>query len=684
MNSGTGILDILNQIATDNSAKIVATSWGGDESSQSDIIDSESPIFQQMASQGQTFTAASGDMGAYDDGSSLSVDDPSSQPYVLGVGGTTLTLNVDGSYSHESAWGDQPLPNPSGGGGGISSHWTKPSYQSGLGSSGNMRDVPDVALNSASAQPYSIYEGGGWVLLYGTSAASPLWAAFLSLVDQQRASTGRGPVGFVNPAIYTIARGSKYATDFHDISDGTNNLYYSAVPGYDDATGWGSFIGAALIADLAGSVPAAPAALTATAGNAKVTLSWSASTGATSYNVKRSTLSGSAYAIIGQTSSTGYLDTTVTNGVTYYYVVSGVNASGESPNSAQVSARPFAPTLSSITVTPSPAFVAKGHAQQFTAVAKDQNGVALSTQPAFTWSVSGGGTISGTGLFTAGTTAGGPFTVTASSGGVNGTASVTVVNPVNPVVDFNGDGQSDLVLQNASTGQAYLWFLNGATVAGGGYTSVAPPSGWRIVAAGDFNGDGRADLALRNASTRRVALWYCNGTKVIGSAYVGTALPSGWNVVASGDFNGDGKRDLALQNSSTRQIALWYLSGGSVAGGGYVATIPASGWTVVAAGDFNGDGKTDLALQNSSTHQVAIWYLNGLAVSGGGYVSSTPPAGWAVVGAADYNGDGKADLLLQNTSTNKIAIWYLNGTSITGSAYVSITPASAYKVAGPR
>jgi hypothetical protein len=84
------------------------------------------------------------------------------------------------------------------------------------------------------------------------------------------------------------------------------------------------------------------------------------------------------------------------------------------------------PVLTSITVSPSSASVATGATKQFTAVAKDQAGVAMSTQPTFAWTVSGGGTISSTGLFTAGSTAGGPFTVTASAGGKAGTASVTV------------------------------------------------------------------------------------------------------------------------------------------------------------------------------------------------------------------------------------------------------------------
>jgi hypothetical protein len=84
--------------------------------------------------------------------------------------------------------------------------------------------------------------------------------------------------------------------------------------------------------------------------------------------------------------------------------------------------------LTTITVAPSSASVATGGTQQFTATGLDQNGAAMNPQPTFTWSVSGGGTISSSGLFTAGSTAGGPFTVTASSGSVSGTASVTVTS----------------------------------------------------------------------------------------------------------------------------------------------------------------------------------------------------------------------------------------------------------------
>jgi Glycoside hydrolase family 44 len=94
------------------------------------------------------------------------------------------------------------------------------------------------------------------------------------------------------------------------------------------------------------TVPAVPAAPAATAGNQQVSLTWTASTGATSYHVKRSITSGGPYTQVGSPAAASYTDTGLTNGTTYFYVVSALNTSGESMNSSQVSATPAAPVSS--------------------------------------------------------------------------------------------------------------------------------------------------------------------------------------------------------------------------------------------------------------------------------------------------------------------------------------------------
>jgi fibronectin type 3 domain-containing protein len=111
------------------------------------------------------------------------------------------------------------------------------------------------------------------------------------------------------------------------------------------------------------SAPATPIGLVATAGNAQVTLTWTASTGATSYHVKRSTTSGGPYTQVSAPMAASFTDTGLTNGTAYFYVVSAVNANGESANSIQASAKPTAPTQSQAPATPTSLMATAGNAQ---------------------------------------------------------------------------------------------------------------------------------------------------------------------------------------------------------------------------------------------------------------------------------------------------------------------------------
>ena len=131
---------------------------------------------------------------------------------------------------------------------------------------------------------------------------------------------------------------------FDKAEDGNTGTFFDA------PNGNGNFVGL----DLQGTppAPAAPTGLTATGGNAQINLSWTASSGATSYNVKRSTTSGSGYTTVASPAGTSYTNTGLTNGTTYYYVVTAVNANGESGNSNQASATPQAPTPTMVTLNP--------------------------------------------------------------------------------------------------------------------------------------------------------------------------------------------------------------------------------------------------------------------------------------------------------------------------------------------
>lgn len=283
-NTDAGYNDEWAQILADD-IPVVSDSWGTCESGLgAAATTAEEQFFIQASAQGQSLVAASGDSGAYDCGNgSLAVDDPASDPYMTGVGGTHLTINSNGSYNSEAAWSDQA--NSLGSGGGISTLWGIPSYQSGPGvintnySSGSpcnapsgqyCREVPDIAMNADPNVGYPVYctisaigcpASGTFEGVGGTSAAAPLWAAIIALTDQYALAQGGNNLGFLNPLLYTMLNSSTlYPRAFHDVTSG-DNLFYPATSGYDMATGIGTanaygFVGAAVSLPQARPVPA--------------------------------------------------------------------------------------------------------------------------------------------------------------------------------------------------------------------------------------------------------------------------------------------------------------------------------------------------------------------------------------------------------------------------------------------
>jgi kumamolisin len=263
-----GSIAMWNQIVSDDRAQVVSTSWGSPETyTDSDEIQAVDQALQEAAAQGQSVFDASGDLGAYDlDGidqvprkewTRLVADFPGTDPWITSVGGTTLDQNADGSYGGERAWSDDHQQPNVGSGGGLSTVFKRPSWQSGPGVdnqySNGMRQMPDVAADAdANRSPYAIYtvdDHGqpGWQGAGGTSASAPLWAATIALINQYLGQ----PQGFLNPTLYKLGQQASTLpfAPFHDVTEG-NNLYYPATPGWDFATGWGSLDATALLVDL--------------------------------------------------------------------------------------------------------------------------------------------------------------------------------------------------------------------------------------------------------------------------------------------------------------------------------------------------------------------------------------------------------------------------------------------------
>jgi kumamolisin len=238
---------IISAMTTHNPLpKTIGCSWGWTPADPSTL----DPYFEKMAAQGQNFFAASGDSSTW---SSRNEAWPADDANIVSVGGTDLTTTgAGGAWKSETAWSDS--------GGGISPDKIAiPSWQqlAGVINSSNKgsktyRNGPDVSANAnftfyvcADQTTCTANEYGG------TSFATPMWAGYIALVNQQLVADGYSTIGFINPDLYAFGVSSSYGTDFHDITSGKSGSY-SAVVGYDLVTGWGSPNGQGLINALVG------------------------------------------------------------------------------------------------------------------------------------------------------------------------------------------------------------------------------------------------------------------------------------------------------------------------------------------------------------------------------------------------------------------------------------------------
>lgn len=245
-----------------NPISVLSISWGYAEDAPGawtdGALDSINDSLKAAALLGVTICVAAGDDGSDDqvgDGHAH-VDFPSSSPYVLAVGGTTLKRSATGVVT-ETAWKDgDGLRQDNGGstGGGVSTYFDRPSWQTASIDSVNPgsidgRIVPDVAADASANTGYWMVVDGQGGASGGTSASAPLWASLIALLN---AGLGK-PVGYLNPLLYQAGTDGKTLgeTACRDITSGNNSTAsiggYSAGPGYDAVTGWGVPIGTALL-----------------------------------------------------------------------------------------------------------------------------------------------------------------------------------------------------------------------------------------------------------------------------------------------------------------------------------------------------------------------------------------------------------------------------------------------------
>ena len=246
--------------------------------------------------------------------------------------------------------------------------------------------------------------------------------------------------------------------------------------------------------------------------------------------------------------------------------------------------------------------------------------------------------------------------------------------------DFNGDGTSDVLWHNQSTGEVDAWIIKNGATASWADLGVADPTVWKVAGVGDFNGDGTSDLLWFNQSTGLVGTWIIKKGVNTGWVTLATVDATAWKVAGVGDFNGDKTSDVLWQNQFNGLVGAWIIKNSAYSGWATLGTVDAT-WKVAGVGDFNAGGTSDVLWFNQSTGLVGTWIIKN-GVNMGWATLGTVDATWKVAGVGDFNGDKTSDVLWQNQSTGLVGAWIIKNGAFTGWAGLGTADPTVWKVAG--
>ena len=246
--------------------------------------------------------------------------------------------------------------------------------------------------------------------------------------------------------------------------------------------------------------------------------------------------------------------------------------------------------------------------------------------------------------------------------------------------DFNGDGKADILWRHATTGQNYLYFMNGSSAIGGGLINTIADLNWQIKGIADFNGDNKADILWRNTATGLNYIYFLDGAALIGHGEVNTVADLNWKISGVADFNGDSKADILWRNAATGLNYIYFLDGTALIDHGEINTVADLNWKISNVGDFNGDNKADILWRNASTGQNYLYFLDATTLIGHGEINTIADLNWKISSVGDFNGDNKADILWRHSISGQNYIYLLDGNSLLGHGEVNIVSDQNWKI----
>ncbi|MFI5041689.1 MAG: PQQ-dependent sugar dehydrogenase [Acidimicrobiales bacterium] len=262
----------------------------------------------------------------------------------------------------------------------------------------------------------------------------------------------------------------------------------------------------------------------------------------------------------------------------------------------------------------------------------------------------------------------------------NGRAVGTIVDDDAPAVDLNRDLKPDLLWHNQKTGDLYAWFLDGTTAAMSSYLTPRSimATQWQVRGLVDMDDDGATDVLWQDQTTGNLFVWFMSGTQAVRGSYlsprgVGDAA---WQIEAVADLDNNGTPDILWHNQKTGDLYAWFLEGTSVKAGAFVGPRRVDpSWQVRGVADFDQDGWLDLLWQNQKTGEQYVWFMNGTTVPRASFLSPRmADTNWKVVQVADFDRDGHPDLLWRNQMSGDLYVWFMDGTTVTRASF--LTPRS--------
>jgi len=237
--------------------------------------------------------------------------------------------------------------------------------------------------------------------------------------------------------------------------------------------------------------------------------------------------------------------------------------------------------------------------------------------------------------------------------------------------DFDGDGKSDILWRNSETGRNYIYLMDGFTILQAKELNYIADVDWKIKAVTDLNGDGKDDIVWHHQTTGRTWIYLINGISITKSIGSQTVSDLGWEIVASGDLNGDNNGDIIWRHESTGQNYIWLMNGSSITSQ-YILNSISPSWQIAGTGDLNGDSTDDIIWRNADSGMNWAYLMEDGQISTSKQINTIADKDWHIRTIGDLNGDGKADIFWRHQDSGKTYAYLMDGINIITAGYSSV------------